>query len=353
MSALSSPENLSNHSFEFSSNFNGCASILFFEITIVAMCDVSKRCGQEKLIVDGMKECKLLSGQFAILVQFILAFICFLTLAIKWHFERPKRSPTVWVLDGTKQGIGSITGHMANIFLSTIIAHNRYHHHTGNSLDDDNDGSSSSSGNGDGDDIDDDDDECKWYLLNYLSDSTFGIIFNILILKLLSSFIHSFSSPSSSPSSPSSSSYYPPAHTSHHSPHHSHHHRHHPHRSLIWFQFGYYGNPISLSIWFIQLLLWLLIVLCGKFLTFLIFYLISNEINDLISPFFLIFKGYPKVELIVVMIIIPFLLNSIQFWIQDSYLMIDPSEKSRDEDQEDEKVESQLLPPSLMLVITV
>jgi hypothetical protein len=38
MSALSSPDNLSNHSFEFSSNFNGCASILFFEITMVAMC---------------------------------------------------------------------------------------------------------------------------------------------------------------------------------------------------------------------------------------------------------------------------------------------------------------------------
>jgi hypothetical protein len=260
--------------------------------------------------LDGMKKCKLLSGQFAILVQFILAFICFLTLAIKWHFERPKRAPTVWILDGTKQGIGSITGHMANIFLSTIIAHSRYHHTV-----DENHGNAD---NGD----EEDDDECKWYLMNYLSDSTFGIIFNILILKLLSSFIHSFSSPSS-PSSP--------AHGSH-SPRHLHH-RHPPHRSLIWFQFGYYGNPISLSIWFIQLLLWLLIVLCGKFLTFLIFYLISNEVNALISPAFLIFKGYPKVELIVVMILIPFLLNSVQFWIQDSYLMIDPTDKDEDDDE--------------------
>jgi hypothetical protein len=245
--------------------------------------------------VNGMKTCKLLAGQFAILIQFILAFICFLTLAIKWHYEKPRRSTMVWVLDGTKQGVGSMTGHLANIFLSTILAASL---------------SSSSS-----------DDECKWYLMNYLSDATLGILFNLSLLLSLNWFLH----------------------------------RQYDAQQLESYglKFGSYGTPISSSVWLSQLLIWLIIILIGKLLTFSCFYLISTEVDLLLSSFFHLFDGYPKVELVMVMIIVPFLLNSFQFWIQDSFLMIHPTNSlaTSGVDDDDEKVSG--APPSLSSLFTL
>jgi hypothetical protein len=230
--------------------------------------------------VNGMKTCKLLAGKFALLVQFLLAFICFLTLAIKWYYEKPRRPTLVWILDGTKQGVGSMTGHIGNIFLSTLLASLK------KTL------ASSSS------------DECKWYLMNYLSDATLGILFNLTLLLSLNWFLK----------------------------------RQFDNRQIEQYglKFGSYGNPISSTVWLTQLTVWLLIILIGKVLTFSCFYFISNEIDLLMSSFFGLFDGHPRVELVMVMIVIPFLLNSFQFWIQDSFLMIDPTAVVMGGDDDDE-----------------
>ena len=47
------------------------------------------------------------------------------------------------------------------------------------------------------------------------------------------------------------------------------------------------------------------------------------------------FKGHPKLELIVVMIIIPVTLNSLMFWVQDSFLKGDKHMDKRKLEQEE------------------
>jgi hypothetical protein len=203
-----------------------------------------------------VERCSLLGGNFSILVQLVLMVICFFTLVIKRFYERPQRNIIVWTLDGLKQGIGSMSGHLTNILLSPVLARKLI-----------------------------DGDECEWYCLIYLTDATLGISFNLLcltLIELISSkiLIH----------------------------------------DVLWLKFGDYGNPPRVSIWFGQLSIWLLIVMVGKILIFSLFYLLSSQVDAIMTSFFAIFKGYPRVELVFVMILIPFVLNILQFWVQDAFL---------------------------------
>mmetsp|Transcript_8980 Transcript_8980/g.13496 ORF Transcript_8980/g.13496 Transcript_8980/m.13496 type:complete len:277 (-) Transcript_8980:124-954(-) len=200
--------------------------------------------------------CLLLGGTFAFFIQFLLALICFLTLVVKRHFEYPKRDILVWTMDGMKQGVGSATGHFANIILSGVLAKGLV-----------------------------DGDECQWYCLNYLTDATFGVTFNVSALM----FIEAVSSKLFL-------------------------------SDMRWFNFGEYGDPPSVSVWAVQLLVWLFIVLSGKVVIFSIFFFLSHYVDEFIRSLFSIFDGHPKVELVFVMIIIPFILNIFQFWVQDSFL---------------------------------
>jgi hypothetical protein len=208
-----------------------------------------------------MSKCSLLGGTFAIIVQFVLGFVCFSTLVIKRHYEIPKRDLVIWTLDGLKQGIGSSVGHFANIILASILASRIV-----------------------------DGDECEWYCLNYLTDASFGVSFNVASL-LLVEYVASKLLP----------------------------------RESLWLRFGEYGSPPSFVVWLVQLLSWLFIVLAGKVIVFSLFFFMSHWLDEAISFVFDIFHGYPKVELVVVMIIIPFVLNIFMFWVQDTFLRGDTS----------------------------
>ena len=48
---------------------------------------------------------------------------------------------------------------------------------------------------------------------------------------------------------------------------------------------------------------------------------LNREFLDLIAEILLsVFRNYPKAELVIVMIIVPTMLNGLQFWITDEYL---------------------------------
>ena len=205
--------------------------------------------------------CRLLGGTFAIIVQLVLGLICFLTLVVKRHYEIPKRDVQIWLLDGLKQGLGSSVGHFSNIYLASLLAR----------------------GIAGGD-------ECEWYCLNYLTDATFGVSFNVICLIMVSTI---------------SSKLLP--------------------RDSLWCKFGEYGSPPSLLVWLFQLFLWLSIVICGKIIAFSSFFFFSTWLDKAMSVLFDIFEGYPKIELIVVMILIPFVLNIFMFWVQDTFLKGDSS----------------------------
>lgn len=228
-------------------------------------------------------KCHLLSGTFSYLVQVLLGFLCFVTLVVKRITEVPRRPWDIWFLDGLKLGIGATFGHFANIFLSSVIA--------------------SSIADGD---------ECQWYCINYVVDSTFGVMCNIWFLL---AFKHALSKIEA--------------------------------RYSSYFDFGDYGSPPSIKIWSLQLGVWLFIVLCSKTIVFTFFLVFSDVIDAVFSFLFSALVLYPRIELVVVMIIIPCVLNVVQFWVQDSYLKKQAPEKREDNERTKHLRRSQMSAPLL------
>ena len=64
-------------------------------------------------------ECKLL-GPFAIFIQGALGLLALLSLVYKRWRERPQRPLKVWGFDVSKQVVGSILLHLANLLLSML-----------------------------------------------------------------------------------------------------------------------------------------------------------------------------------------------------------------------------------------
>lgn len=126
-------------------------------------------------------------------------------------------------------------------------------------------------------------DECQWYCLTYVIDSTIGTMINLLLLHLFGRILQ----------------YFPSCTTMH---------------------FGEYGSPPQLSIWFPQLLIWLSFVLIGKLTILFFLFQFIDVLNRIISVIFKIFHDNPQLELVIVMIIIPTILNILQFWVTDTFL---------------------------------
>ena len=64
-------------------------------------------------------ECKLL-GPFAIIIQAALGGLALLSLVYKRWRERPQRPVKIWAFDASKQVVGSILLHLANLVMSEI-----------------------------------------------------------------------------------------------------------------------------------------------------------------------------------------------------------------------------------------
>jgi hypothetical protein len=64
-------------------------------------------------------ECKLL-GSFAILVQGALGCLALLALVYKRWRERPQRPLKIWFFDVSKQVVGSVLVHIANLLMSML-----------------------------------------------------------------------------------------------------------------------------------------------------------------------------------------------------------------------------------------
>lgn len=211
----------------------------------------------------GTEECKLIGGWFANLVQCCLAFICLSILVFKRHVEFPQRPWKIWFFDVSKQALGSSFGHFYNIFFSGLFA-------------------STISGS----------DECQWYFLSYFMDVTVGTVINVSILFGLGKLARCSAEGAKVRRS----------------------------NSFSIFDFGQYGNPPSTVRWFCQLIIWFLIVLCGKMAILLVFILFQHPLEYAISRIFYFFRPYPKLELVTVMVVIPLCMNGLQFWILDSFL---------------------------------
>jgi hypothetical protein len=77
---------------------------------------------------------------------------------------------------------------------------------------------------------------------------------------------------------------------------------------------------INYKVWTIQMVVWLMIVSIAKLIVFAIEFSFAEEIINFGIEVLSVFNGYPNMELTFVMIVVPFLLNSMQYWIQDNFL---------------------------------
>ncbi|TFJ80323.1 hypothetical protein NSK_008328 [Nannochloropsis salina CCMP1776] len=221
--------------------------------------------------------------------QFLLACLSLGVLVVKRYREHPPRPFMVWVLDSSKQCVGAGVAHIANLIVAIFLAR------LGGS------------------------DECAMYFLNFFLDTTVGVFISYLLLQLLQRTALACSKPlspritSSRPSSTSSS--LPPSSSSPSSPPAS--------CCAVLARTGYYGDALrpSLSIWLVQLLSWLVIIFATKFLVFALIYLAWAPLNTLALALFMPFKRHRRVELVLVMIVGPLILNAVQFYIQDNFLM--------------------------------
>ena len=58
----------------------------------------------------------------------------------------------------------------------------------------------------------------------------------------------------------------------------------------------------------------------SKLVVFAIEFEFAEDIIDLGIDALSVFKGHPNLELFFVMILVPFTMNSLQYWIQDNFL---------------------------------
>lgn len=193
--------------------------------------------------VDG----SLMDG-FSVFIQGLLAVLAFSTLMLK-RFREPvgiRRSWRIWFFDTSKQAIGALFMHFANIFLSTLT----------------------------------NEDPCSLYLLNFLLDATLGMLVIWMGVKVVSKIVE--------------------------------------HKQLTLLMFGEYGDPPRIAAWLAQCSVYLLIVALEKSVVTLVL-LIPGWTN--LEEVVLDYIPNPQLELAIVMLIVPFIVNSIMFWVVDSLTM--------------------------------
>jgi len=219
-------------------------------------------------------ECKLL-GSFAVFVQGALGALALWSLVYKRWRERPQRPIKVWAFDVSKQVVGSILLHLANLVMAMFSAGQIQATIA----------MSAASATG----VDADDtyqpNPCSWYLLNLAIDTTVGIPILIAILKILTI----------------GASYTPLA------------------RPLESIQSGHYGTPPKATWWLKQCLIYFLGLMGMKSCVFLIFQLCPwlGRVGDWALRWT---EGNEAVQIAFVMFIFPLIMNAMQYYIIDTFI---------------------------------
>lgn len=189
-----------------------------------------------------------LTDKFGVLIQALLGIVAFSTLMLK-RFREPvgvRRPWRIWFYDTSKQAIGSLFIHFANVFLSTFTK----------------------------------DDPCSLYLMNFLLDATLGMLVIWLALKLVSRLVE--------------------------------------YKQWTLLTLGEYGDPPQAAAWLGQCGIYLLIMVLEKGVVSLVLLIPGwSELQEVLLDYI----ANPQLELVLVMLIVPFIVNAIMFWVVDSLMM--------------------------------
>jgi len=204
--------------------------------------------------------CQIYSKEdtFTSFVQAMLAAFALASLWIKRTQEKPQRKFLTWFLDVSKQAFGAFYAHILNMIISAVIA-----------------------GNVRGDQTLDD--ECAWYAINYVIDTTLGLLITIVFLDWLERLAKYFN----------------------------------------WVALkhsGVYIGREGIIHWFWQMAAWIIILSLVKVIICVFMWLTSSPLAYAGAVLFAPLQSNIRFELLFVMIFFPGVLNIIYFWITDSYL---------------------------------
>mmetsp|Transcript_22518 Transcript_22518/g.40573 ORF Transcript_22518/g.40573 Transcript_22518/m.40573 type:complete len:229 (-) Transcript_22518:1444-2130(-) len=133
------------------------------------------------------------------------------------------------------------------------------------------------------------DSQCVWYFINIVIDCSVGVFFAYLLLKLITTYALR--------------------------------------RGYERLRSGEYflnSDTPDFKAWGIQLAAWCFIVFVTKWTLVGFIYLFRSMLSAMGEYFLSPFAYSPELELVVVMVVIPTIMNIIQFWIQDNFLMSKP-----------------------------
>jgi len=212
-------------------------------------------------------------GPLGLVIQGILGVMSLSALLVKRYFEEPKRPVKIWLLDTSKQVLSASLVHCLNMALSTLL-------------------SESSSVT----------DNCEWYFINFAVDVAFGTFLNFIILKTIENF-----AAMNGIDALNTGVYVHIDYTK------SDDENMEPTQQEV-------KHRIDYKIWFLQVVVWNWVVVIVKIIlvfTIKIFASLFEIIADILLGWL---KKYPDLKLVLIMIIVPIILNSIQFWVQDNIL---------------------------------
>ena len=97
---------------------------------------------------------------------------------------------------------------------------------------------------------------------------------------------------------------------------------------------------INIRIWIVQVVVWCMIVFLSKIIVFFFEIAYHKPIVRTGEYFLSNLEGSPQLELVVVMVVFPVTLNTIQYWVSDAFLKGDKHISSRVAKQQAAKQES-------------
>ncbi|POS83012.1 hypothetical protein EPUL_006145 [Erysiphe pulchra] len=235
--------------------------------------------GSSTVLPSGNGECRLL-GPFAIFVQGALGLLALTALVFKRWRERPQRPVKIWIFDVSKQILGSILVHLANLVMSLVSSGQfsikvdpaviNTRKLQGRFADNSDDYSPN---------------PCSFYLLNLAIDTTIGIPILIFLLHIITKLL---------------------LHTEFGSPPES-------------IESGNYGTPPSAYRWFKQTVVYFLGLLGMKICVLIIFLMLPwiSRVGDWALRWT---EGNEIVQVMFVMLIFPLIMNATQYYIIDSFI---------------------------------
>ncbi|KAG0650955.1 Vacuolar membrane [Hyphodiscus hymeniophilus] len=246
-------------------------------------------------------ECELL-GPFAIVVQGALGALALLALVYKRWRERPQRPVKIWFFDVSKQVVGSVLLHIANLLMSMLSSGQLSMKINASSVSGRQLGALAILG-ARGVDVQGKytPNPCSFYLLNLAIDTTIGIPILIILLRILTALlIHTpFGQPPQS------------------------------------IQSGNYGSPPRAAWWMKQSFIYF-IGLMGMKLCVLVIFLLAPWISRVGDWALRWTEGDEALQVIFVMLVFPVIMNATQYYIIDSFIKNQKPEHELIPDDDDE-----------------